>query len=191
EAEFGFEPSLLVEMERTQTPTGTGGFTIHRTATVIGDRFGVLDGKTCIDPTFNFFLTHVRLLTPGAHAPVDTAVKTDAGVDEDGGDAWARERRTRTLLAEEIPGELGNAYPGQASAEKKAKADLLHALFGTRSWTAVEGMDSGRLRDGLRALRERLGISASAEGNASENVANTATTTNASNTEIMSDPTNS
>src|SRR5262249_18314729 len=81
EAEFGFEPSLLVEMERTQTPTGKGGFTIHRTATVIGDRFGVLDGKTATDPTFTFFLPHVQLLTPGAHAAVDTAVKTDTGVD--------------------------------------------------------------------------------------------------------------
>jgi hypothetical protein len=161
EAEFGFEPSLLVEMERTQTPTGTGGFTIHRTATVIGDRFGVLDGKTRVDPTFKFFLPHIKLLTPGAHAPVDTAVKTDAGVDEDGGDAWARERKTRTILAEEIQGELVNAYPGQTAAEKKAKADLLAAFFGTRSWTAVEGMDSGRLRHGLRALRERLGVQAS------------------------------
>jgi hypothetical protein len=157
EAEFGFEPSLLVEMERTQTPTGKGGFTIHRTATVIGDRFGVLDGKSATDPTFDFFLPHIRLLTPGAHAPVDTAVKTDTGVDEDGSDAWARERKTRTILAEEIQGELVAAFPGQTSAEKKAKADLLAAIFHTRSWTAVENMDSERLRAGLHALRGRLG----------------------------------
>jgi hypothetical protein len=144
-------------MERTQTPTGKGGFTVHRTATVIGDRFGVLDGKSATDPTFEFFLPHVQLLTPGAHAPVDTSIKTDTGVDEDGGDAWARERKTRTILAEEIQGELVAAFPGQTAAEKKHKATLLAEIFHTRSWTAVEGMDSERLRAGLHALRERLG----------------------------------
>jgi hypothetical protein len=39
-----------------------------------------------------------------------------------------------------------NAYPGQAAADKKAKADLIHMAFGTRSWTAVESLDSKRLR---------------------------------------------
>jgi hypothetical protein len=159
EAEFGFEPSLLVEMERTQVPKAhqKGGFTIHRTATVIGDRFGILDGKSAVDPGFDFFKPHVALLTPGAHAPVDTTVKTDTGADEEGSDAWARERKARTILCEEIQGELMAAYPGQTAAEKKAKADLLHDLFATRSWTAVEAMESERLRTGLRALRERLG----------------------------------
>jgi hypothetical protein len=162
EAEFGFEPSLLVEMERTHVGEGRGA-KLGRLATVIGDRFGVLDGKTCVDPTFDFFKPHVALLTPGAHAPVDTAVKSDAGVDEDGGDAWARERKARTILAEEIQGELVAAYPGQTAAEKKAKADLLATIFHTRSWTAVENMDSERLRAGLHALRERLGKSAAAD----------------------------
>jgi len=157
EAEFGFEPSLLVEMERTQVPNRKGGFTIHRTATVIGDRFGILDGKSAVDPGFDFFKPHVALLTPGAHAPVDTTVKTDTGADEEGSDAWARERKARTILCEEIQGELMAAYPGQTAAEKKAKADILHDLFATRSWTAVEAMESERLRTGLKALRERLG----------------------------------
>jgi hypothetical protein len=155
EGEFGFEPSLLVEMERTHVGEGRRA-KLGRLATVIGDRFGVLDGATCVNPTFKFFLPHVRLLKPGAHAPVDTAVKTDAGVDEEGGDAWARERRTRQILAEEIQGELVAAYPGQTSPEKQAKARLLHELFGTRSWTAVESLDSGKLRDGLHRLRDRL-----------------------------------
>src|SRR5262249_59364853 len=119
--------------------------------------FGSPDVNTATDPMFTSFLPHVQLLTPGAHAAVDTAVKTDTGVDEEGSDAWARERKTRVILAEEIQGELVAAYPGQTAAEKKAKADLISALFGTRSWTAVENLDSARLRAGLAALRERLG----------------------------------
>src|SRR5437762_5645356 len=44
EGEFGFEPSLLVEMERVQDLTGEHTRILHR-ATVIGDRFGAIDGK--------------------------------------------------------------------------------------------------------------------------------------------------
>ena len=156
EGEFGFEPSLLVEMEREQLPDGKGGFRLQRRGTVLGDRFGVIDGATTLDPTFHFFTPHLALLKPGAHAPIDTAVQSDVGVDDEGDDGWSRERKTRTILCEEIQGELVNAYPGQAAADKKAKADLIHMAFGTRSWTAVESMDSKRLRTGLAQIREGL-----------------------------------
>jgi hypothetical protein len=109
EGEFGFEPSLLVEMEREQLPDGKGGFRLQRRGTVLGDRFGVIDGATTLDPTFDFFTPHLALLKPGAHAPIDTAVKSDVGVDDEGNDGWSRERKTRTILCEEIQGELVNA----------------------------------------------------------------------------------
>jgi AAA domain len=156
EGEFGFEPSLLVEMEREQESNGEGGFTLRRRATVLGDRFGVIDGATTIDPTFEFFAPHVAMLKPGAHATIDTRVKTDTGVDEEGDGEWGRERKSRTILCEEIQGELVAVYPGQKAEEKKAKADLIFAAFKTRSWTAVESMDSDRLRRGLAFIRREL-----------------------------------
>lgn len=154
EGEFGFEPSLLVEMERVQT-LGEKTEMSHR-ATVLGDRFGVLDGKQCENPTFSFFLPHIKLLRPGAHAPIDTELKTDTGVDESGDGEWSRERRERTILAEEIQGLLVAHYPGQTAEEKRTKADLLYAFFGTRSWTAVENMKADNLRDGLTRMRDNL-----------------------------------
>jgi hypothetical protein len=166
EGEFGFEPSLLVEMEREQQPDGAGGFRMHHRATVIKDRFGVIDGATILDPTFKFFEPHVGLLKPSAYTPIDTSVKTDAGVDEDGDSEWARERKTRVILCEEIQGELVHAYPGQAAADKKAKADLIYAAFGTRSWTAVESKPSGILRDGLAIIRHKLTAPAEADESA-------------------------
>ena len=155
ESEFGFEPSLLVEMEREQIPDGRGGhgFRLQRRATVIKDRFGIIDGATAIDPTFDFFQAHVARLTPGAHAPVDTGVKTDLGVDESGDDRWARERKDRTILAEEIQGELVAAYPGQDAESKRRKADLIFTAFHTRSWTKVESLPSDVLRKGLGQIR--------------------------------------
>lgn len=157
EGEFGFEPSLLVEMERDQEPDGEGGFTLRRRATVLGDRFGVIDGATTIDPTFEFFAPHVRKLTPGAHATVDTRVKTDTGVDEHD-DEWLREKKVRAILCEEIMGEITAVWPGQKAEEKKAKSDLIAQVFNTRSWTRVESMDSDRLRVGLAQIRATLGI---------------------------------
>lgn len=153
EGEFGFEPSLLVEMERAQE-VRDGTRILTHTATVLGDRFGAIDGKQANNPGFEFFEPHVALLKPGAHAPVDTSLKTDTGVDGNGQDAWGRERREREILAEEIQGEMMRVYPGQTAAEKKGKAELLETFFNTRSWTKVTTKTkSADLRDGLDKMR--------------------------------------
>jgi hypothetical protein len=158
EGEFGFEPSLLVEMDRVQESNGSGGFVLRRQATVLGDRFGVIDGKEAYDPDFEFFRPHIEMLKPGAHAPINVDIKTKTGVDMDGDTDWARERKTRAILCEEIQGELVNAYPGQTAPEKKAKTDLIYLAFSTRSWTAVESMQSLILRRGLALIRKELGV---------------------------------
>jgi len=162
ESEFGFEPSLLVEMERPQVPDPErpGRFRIVHRATVLGDRFGVLDGKSTENPDGAWFGPHLDMLRPGAHNAVDTKSETPMGVDESGDADWQRERRERTILCEEIQGEIVSALPGQSAKEKKAKTDLLESTFGTRSWTAVEKMDSHQLAAGLAALREKLATTA-------------------------------
>lgn len=156
ESEFGFEPSLLVEMERVQVPVPNhdGHFTIMHRATVLGDRFDAMDGATCDNPTGAWFLPHLSRLVPGAVNAVDTELKTDMGVDESGEALMHRERRERTKLIEEIQGELVAAYPGQSAPEKRKKVEILDACFGTKSWTAVEGFPAGRLAEGLLAVRK-------------------------------------
>lgn len=156
ESEFGFEPSLLVEMERVQNPIEgrPGHFSIAHRATVLGDRFDAMDGATCDNPTGAWFHPHLTLLVPGAVNAVDTTLKTDMGVDESGDAAMYRERRERTKLLEEIQGEMVKAYPGQSAAEKKVKVECLEACCGTKSWTAVEGFSIERLKTSLTAIRE-------------------------------------
>ena len=153
ESEFGFEPSLLVEMERVQDLESEQRIT-HR-ATVIGDRFSMIDGKSCDNPTFEFFKPHVDLLQ-GKHKPVDTEVKSAPDVDADGNADWQREKRERAILCEEIQGELTRAYPGMTAEAKSAKADLVHGAFNTRSWTKVESLDSQTLRMGLENIKAAL-----------------------------------
>ncbi|HYF56049.1 MAG TPA: AAA family ATPase [Salinarimonas sp.] len=153
EGEFGFEPSLLFQMDRVQQDADgklQKRFT-HR-CTVLKDRFGVLDGKECDDPDWTFFKPYLDLLTPGAHVAVATDKQTDMGVNEAGDAEFVRERKQRTIFCEEIQGLLTAAFPGQSAEEKKAKATIIFRLFGTYSWTAVEGMESAKLKTGLDAL---------------------------------------
>jgi hypothetical protein len=161
-------------MDRTQVTSGEGRGGFVRTATVIGDRFSRIDGavaqfasspkaKGNLAAVAKFFGPHLECLAPGGHAPIDTASKSDFALDAEGEDTWAREKRLRTIFAEEIQGELTKYYPGLSTAEKKAKADLLEGHFGTRSWTKVEGLPSDRLRAGLVALRAQLGAEARGE----------------------------
>lgn len=166
ESEFGFEPSLLVEMERAQDISGETT-KIWRRATIIGDRFRVLDGltgnfKKCdtieaeSDAVREFFWPHLSRLTPGAHAPVDVNPKTPLGLDDEGDMDWQTEKRQRTILAEEIKGLLVEKYPGQTKDEKGAKEKLIFEAFDTRSWTKVESMTSEKLRAGLGFIQAKF-----------------------------------
>lgn len=152
ESEFGFEPSLLVEMERVPGEDKRQAI-LHR-ATVLGDRFGVIDGAQTDNPSFDFFLPHLQRLTPGAYAGIDMENKTEFDVQSDD---WPKEREARKILSEEIQGEILRAWPGQTAAEKAKKADVLERLFGTRSWTKIsEHTKSAELRAGLEKLRVEL-----------------------------------
>lgn len=171
EGEFGFEPSLLIEMAVDQIPDGDrpGKFLQVRTATVLKDRFATIDGavftfqgnkkdgkpdrKADLEAVGKAFHPHLALLNPGAHSSVSTEV-TPMQVDASGGDDFARELKTRTILCEEAQGLIVSVYPGQSAAEKKQKTDLIEQCFGTRSWTAVESMDSGKLRLAVDTLRK-------------------------------------
>ena len=154
ESEFGFEPSLLVEMERVQELGDITKIT-HR-ATVIGDRFHVIDGQVGHNPTFDFFKPHIALLTPGAHAPIDTAIKSEPNVDEDGNPEWQREKKERAIYCEEIQADLLAKFPSQSAQDKYAKATLIKHVFKTGSWTKVEGLNSEALKLGLSNLRNIL-----------------------------------
>jgi hypothetical protein len=158
ESEFGFEPSLLVEMERVQVPIPDrpNHFSITHRATVIGDRFNAMDGAVIDNPTGEWFMPHLSKLVPGAVNAVDVANKTDMGVDEVGDSQWVHERRERERLCEEIQGEMVLAWPGQTTWEKKSKVEALATCFGTKSWKTVESFDAGRLANGLLSMREYI-----------------------------------
>lgn len=173
EGEFGFEPSCLAQCELDQEPTGDGKFKQVRTMTILKDRFGVIDGsvftfskgKTHTDEmqaVWNAFKPHLDLLKAGQHSTVTTKV-TAMPVSEEGDVDWARERKARTILTEEIQGAIVSVIPGLSADEKKRKADILQRVFGTRSWTAIENMQSAALREAVPRLKRELGIEVAPE----------------------------
>jgi hypothetical protein len=165
EGEFGFEPSLLVQMERIQLREDgrlTPGFTHH--ATIIGDRFNAIDGAEADNPGFDFFKPHVAMLKAGVHAPIATGAQSDFGLDADGDDGATRERKLRVILAEKIQAAMVLRWPGQTAKEKQAKARVLNEAFGTTSWTEVETRLSAEdLRRGLEMIQNNYAAAAPTE----------------------------
>lgn len=174
ESEFGFEPSLLIEMSRDVEPSKDDGppKQINR-AFVKGDRFDLINGKTCEFPTFEFIKPFVERLAAKNHTPVDTKIKTEFDIDDSGDDGWRREQQAREITSEKIKSAFQMAeMDGTSGDQKKRRAEAMQKFWGTTSWKELsEKTPSAKLAAGLAAF--------SAEVLASQNQDETTTSTNA------------
>ena len=151
EAEFGFEPSLLIEMEHENRD----GKYWHK-ATVVGDRFNVIDGQVGYNPTFEFIKPHVELLSRGDQGQIDMEVRSELGVDEDGQGEWRRKKKQIEIILEEIQELIKKYFPSQSAGDKKSRIDRLEGAFQTRSWSKVETMRLDELEAGFDFLKVTL-----------------------------------
>lgn len=158
EAEFGFEPSLLIEMERDWSNDEPPKM-VNR-AIVIGDRFDLMNGRSCDMPTFDFFRPFVELLAPSNHAPVDTTVKTEFGLDETRADDWKREKDQREIYAEKIMSAFTLAgMDGKSADDKKARTEAMERYWLTTSWKELsEKTPSAAMVSGLRRFETDHGL---------------------------------
>lgn len=177
ETEFGFEPSLLIEMSKERDGDGN---LLHiatvekdRTNTMMGKRVVFKSGKETPDSVFKAFLPHIERLHAGSHAAIDMDGKTHFGVDEMGRDEWGQERKQREIMSEEIKALFDQHIPGQAAVDKKRKAALLNEVFGTGSWTRIsEETKSSILRAGLDTLRSKFAEEAPSQPQTEDAAAN-------------------
>lgn len=150
EKETGYEPSLLVLMERHMDMETRK---VHRIASVLKDRSTKLDGKQYTNPQFRHFLPHFRCLNLGGEQlGVDTSRDSGELFDGDGDSQWRRETREKDIALDEIAEVLAKHYPGQSAEAKKTKADLLEEFGSTRSWERVKALRPAQVTD----LRNRL-----------------------------------
>jgi hypothetical protein len=154
EGEMGYEPSLLVLMERHQEMDGNSVARIWRTATVLKDRSTLLDGKEFENPSFKSFAPHIAKLNLGGdHLGVDTSRTSEHDISADRKD-WSPVQRK--IVIDEIQTLLVLHIPGQAAADKQRKAQLIRKHFDA-SWAEIEEvMPLGKLRGGYDGLFEEL-----------------------------------
>lgn len=151
EGEMGYEPDLLVLMERRMNlDTKTDEHIAH----VIKDRSTLLDGKEFADPTFASFLPHIKCLNLGGQQlGVDTTRTSAAMIPSDPRDNKARDRR---IILNEIEDLLTMHYPSTSAKDKQAKIMIVRKHFNA-SWTEVEEkLSLFDLRAGFDAMHLEL-----------------------------------
>lgn len=147
ETETGYEPSILVLMERHQD-ISQNPIRVWRTATVLKDRSTLLDGKQFENPTFRDFLPHVEFLNLGGEQlGVDSRTSSEIIEPQKWDDA-----KERGIVLDEIKELLLKHYPSSSAADKKSKMDALERHAATRSWERF----STYSLEGLRDVHKRL-----------------------------------
>jgi hypothetical protein len=169
ENEFGFEPSLVLDMERysinkeeikklktraakqSYTPKAKQEFEYH--CHVLKDRFDLINGETFINPEFEPFEPHFNALNIGGeHVGVDGSRNSEDRFSTNGKQDWQREQTDKKITLEEIQALLVEKYPSRSADDSKQKARIIREVFNTGSWTAVENMPLEKLRSGLERI---------------------------------------
>jgi hypothetical protein len=155
EGELGFEPSLLVFMEREQDLDKNR--VIH-VAHVYKDRrtdSKSLDGKSFTNPKFKDFLPHIEFLNLGGQQLGVDASRNSAAIIEtqEGRDQNSLQRK---IVLDEIESLLVSHFPSTGAVDKKAKVDLIRKHF-KAAWTEIElVMPLFDLRVGYDGLHQEL-----------------------------------
>jgi len=178
EGEFGFEPSLLIEMERIKNPEANESYREAKTkdakmkaakkmmadrefvrmATVLKDRSDIMDGKVFYNPSYEDFAPHWESINIGGeHKPLDAGDSTEL-FDKEGRPDWVIAKKRATIALEELKAELDKVYPSSSAKEKQARIKVMEKVFGTASTTKIEGISFGVLEQGLRRVKTLLGV---------------------------------
>lgn len=154
ETETGYEPSILVLMEKHQALEGNR---VWRTATVLKDRSTKIDGMTFDNPTFKDFLPHIEFLNLGGeHISFDQSRDNSDLFADDGTPRWMQEKRAKEIALDEIQGILEKHHAGSTAEAKRARGDLIGRAFGSRSWERIQTMDWATIRGARNWLWQQL-----------------------------------
>jgi hypothetical protein len=169
EAEFGFEPSLVLECERINRSiieeNAKAKGLIHR-VTVLKDRWDIINGREFdfdpmqrndkVNPEFDALAPHIRLLNLGGIQMGVDISRESSGMFRDGRGDYERRKREHEIVLEALAEHIGYALPGQSAEEKKRKKELLQLGFGTMAWKSIETKPTPELRAGFRAIVNKI-----------------------------------
>ncbi len=150
ETETGYEPSILVLMER-EIDMETKK--VYRTAHILKDRANIIDGKAFKNPTFKTFLPHIEFLNLGGQQlGVDTSRNSEGMIEKDSKDFF-KEREQKEIYMEKI-GNLFTAHGHSSRSEdgKKAIIGLLKKHFQTDAWKELETFSVAKIKEGYNTF---------------------------------------
>lgn len=166
EGEFGYEPSLLIEMERVQKGATPGSGWLHR-AHVLKDRTDTINGLTLNfekpkggyktgdwKRTLKPFEPVFKSLNIGGQQHTFDSSRTSEELfpgNEGESDAARRAKRVEIAL-EEMQGILTAIWPGQDATSKQAKGTTIEGIFGCHSWAAVAARSLEELERGVKIM---------------------------------------
>lgn len=156
ETETGYEPSLLVWMERAMDLKTNK---VIREAHVLKERFDVIDGKSFQNPTFKTFLPHIELLNLGGEQlGVDTSRNSEALIPDGEGRAnWKKEQEQKEIILEKVQALfVTHGISGQSKEGKAKVIELLQKHFATTSWKEVETSNLVIVKGGYNTLHLAL-----------------------------------
>jgi hypothetical protein len=152
EGETGYEPSMLILMERETEMEGSSIKNIYRTGHVLKDRSNTIDGKVFRNPSFEDFLPHLNGLNVGGeHVGVDLS-QSSAGIVPPDIRKWEKDKIELGAVLDEIQCELTRRFPSTSNADKAGKMDFLEKHSATRSWKRLETMQLPDLRSILDSM---------------------------------------
>lgn len=168
EAEAGYEPSLLIELEGIQKDSkrikGTRAKkgNIAHYAYVLKDRWRSLNGRTFAwddmnaykkgdwRKVYDVFAPHFKMLAIGEQ---QRAVNGNRNSEALFSGNPAEFGRRRDIALEEIKETIASVFPGQSADQKARRQAVLECQFGTLSWSKVESLGLESLETSARILR--------------------------------------
>ncbi len=177
EGEFGFEPSLLIEMERIKNPEATESYREAKTkdakmraaqkimaerefvrkATVLKDRSDIMDGKVFYNPCFDNFAPHWQSINIGGeHKPIEAGDSTGL-FSIDGKPQWKIDQEQKEIFRAEIKATIDKFFPSTSASEKRAKILIKENVFNIKSDQALDAIDLIQLKSGKEYLEWLMG----------------------------------
>lgn len=156
ETETGYEPSILVLMERQMEFDTKRQI---RKAYILKERFNVIDGIEFTNPTFKHFLPHIQLLNLGGkQLGVDTSRTSDDLIPEANSNKdWKYREEQREIFLEKTQNLMTeHGISGRSDAGKQRVIELLKKHFLTSSWREVESYSLEQVKDGFNKLHHEL-----------------------------------
>lgn len=155
ETETGYEPSLLVWMERAMDMKEQK---VHREAHILKERFDIIDGMTFKNPTFETFLPHIKLLNLGGEqVGIDSSRTSEGSIPGIEGKAdWQVQKEQKIITLEKVQALFTKHLNTQTKDGRVKMVEMLHKHFGTTSWTEVENSKFELVKLGYNSLHTEL-----------------------------------